>query len=298
MCDDGDKCNGAELCVSGKCEAGKKPDCDGLQAVACKIPTCDKVNGCSYAPAKNGTSCSDNNQCTENDICSSGKCFGKLKKCNDDNPCTSDSCKYGGQCFYQPKNCNDGSTCTTDSCDKATGKCKYTPKPGCKKCSSATQCNDNNKCTKDACKYGKCVYTKVSGCVGPTDIAIVAFGPTAKPTPAPGKATFSMTLSNYGAVDKTVGGGIYLGIVLSADDKFDSNGMDLAIFNGKWPGYNIGIQSSKVIPSKTKASASVTATIKASDKLKSVKFVCLRVTCPSDKFFSNNQKCIPIELKL
>ena len=43
-CDDGDECNGVEICVDGRCAAGTSPDCDDENA--CTVDTCVPGSGC------------------------------------------------------------------------------------------------------------------------------------------------------------------------------------------------------------------------------------------------------------
>ncbi|MCO4763566.1 MAG: hypothetical protein KC502_18795, partial [Myxococcales bacterium] len=126
--------------------------------------------------------CSDNNACTEPDVCdrTKGACLaGAIKSCNDGNQCTKDSCDPKIGCAYvkldkapcedgnkctesdvcvsgtctagKKKACDDGKPCTLDACD---------PKLGCvyKGVADGGKCSDGNACTTlDVCKTGKCV---------------------------------------------------------------------------------------------------------------------------------------------
>jgi len=70
-CDDGDWCNGPEVCTPGVgCEPGTPPDCD--DGDPCTIDTCDE----------------DADECVNTPIV-----------CNDGNPCTTDVC-VDGECVY------------------------------------------------------------------------------------------------------------------------------------------------------------------------------------------------------
>ncbi len=105
-CNDNNACTSGDVCNNGVC---------GGTAVLCTASDqchvagiCDPATGvCSNPPAPDGTSCSDGNACTVNDVCTGGVCSGTLK------------------------NCNDGNCCTTDSCDPTTGACINTAIPGC-----------------------------------------------------------------------------------------------------------------------------------------------------------------------
>ena len=97
-CDDGDACTGDDLCQAGNC-AGNPISCnDGLD---CTVDSCNTVSGCSHLPQNDlcddeqtctddtcvvgvgcqndpgtGANCSDDNLCTENDVCVNGACVG------------------------------------------------------------------------------------------------------------------------------------------------------------------------------------------------------------------------------
>jgi hypothetical protein len=141
-CDDGDFCNGQEVCSAGACGAGRSPTCD--DGLACTADSCDPITGCAstlqpgfclldpgvcvpagtgpsdvpcltcdptqstttYSPRPNGTPCSDGNVCNGGEQCQGGQCM----------PGT-------------PLVCDDGKTCTTDTCDPVSG-CQATLQPG------------------------------------------------------------------------------------------------------------------------------------------------------------------------
>jgi len=130
--------------------------------------------------------CDDNNECTDNDICSAGTCFGTNKAdgtaCPDDglfcngqeacqsgscqhsgNPCTDDgffcttvSCSEATQCGavqYDHSACDDGNPCTDDSCIGSGGEAGT----GCSNTPNTDPCDDSNPCTSgDACSSGSC----------------------------------------------------------------------------------------------------------------------------------------------
>jgi hypothetical protein len=132
-CDDGQFCNGAEICLMGICQSGTNPCTDdGYSCTAlcdeatdsCNVPSdilCNDgnvctddscigaggdVNGCSYS--FNTDSCNDGISCTENDVCSSGSCSGTPNNnlCLPLPPgCTSATCDIGLGCVYQPAGC-------------------------------------------------------------------------------------------------------------------------------------------------------------------------------------------------
>ncbi len=195
-CLDGDLCNGADHCESGKCVPNKKTvvACDDGNLCTTDYCTQGANGGCKFVPVKSKTPCSDGNACTSSkcfdgfckvwnqNLCDDGvQCTlnscasialpgpgGKSYKqcflptfvhslCSDNKPCTVDTCTKKG-CVNTPKKCDDGNSCTTDSCDKKTGTCKYTPIKDC--CAKDSDCV-GDKCTQVLCnkKTGKCGTT-------------------------------------------------------------------------------------------------------------------------------------------
>ena len=134
-CDDGDLCTTGDACKDGKCLAKAAKSCDDSKE--CTSDACDALTGnCVNQPVTG--SCSDGDNCTENDTCDQGVCVpGPIKECNDDNPCTSDFCSGGGCAFsFNSAPCDDGDACTAnDKC--SLGACQ----PG-----AAVVCDDGNPC--------------------------------------------------------------------------------------------------------------------------------------------------------
>ena len=147
-CDDGQVCNGAEVCnPTMGCQAGTPPNCNdndacttdscnpaaGCQHVAvncadsseCTTDSCNPATGCQHAPVADGTTCGDDANVCTNDVCSAGACAhpNNTNPCADDgNVCTNDVCAAGA-CSH-PNNtascADDGSTCTNDVCSGGT----------------------------------------------------------------------------------------------------------------------------------------------------------------------------------
>jgi|GEM_PF-4303049 len=189
-CDDGNVCNGVEICGSeGGCLGGTAVVCgDGIPCTvdtcvpatgACVatpddglcIPadgTCDPTpvtGGCNY-PTCTPATCIANpcgtavcvaDDCVRGGGCGSGTCCAgacAALGCDDGEPCTNDSCGATG-CVHanNTATCEDGNFCTVaDTC--AGGACG----------GSAALCTDGNPCTDDMCAGTTgCFYPLTSG---------------------------------------------------------------------------------------------------------------------------------------
>ncbi|MSP91509.1 MAG: hypothetical protein EXR79_06870 [Myxococcales bacterium] len=184
-CSDNNPCTIGDLCGGGLCVPGASKNCD--DGNTCTNDACNAGSGdCSFV--KNFSPCTDNNACTQGDICDSGACkSGAPKGCNDANPCTVDLCDAAngacsvlfnaaacddgdgcsvndqcqeGKCAAGPlKTCADLDTCTADACDAKSGGCTFAKIAGCGGfCSADTDCNDQNPCTVNACIQAKCAF--------------------------------------------------------------------------------------------------------------------------------------------
>jgi hypothetical protein len=162
-CDDGNVCNGLEVCeaLSGLCQPGTTIDCDdrnacttdacdpvlGCQSMPlgcddgdlCTKDSCDSVGGCAHVPVV----CIDADLCNGSETCNpqTGICdAGVPLLCDDDDACTLDGCDAATGCTVGPISCNDQDACTADSCDSVSG-CEH----------SAVDCDDQDACTIDSC---------------------------------------------------------------------------------------------------------------------------------------------------
>jgi hypothetical protein len=132
VCDDGNKCNGADTCQGGQClPVGVPLDCDDHNP--CTSDSCDGAFGCVHKNAADGTACGDGDACNGEETCQAGKCQKATPlDCDDVNPCTEDSCDPAGGCRHQEL--ADGSSCGSGrTCQK--GLCL--PKPSSGGCASA-----------------------------------------------------------------------------------------------------------------------------------------------------------------
>ena len=104
-CSDGDACTQSDACQSGVCVGSNPVTCTDDGNVCNGPEVCNPANGqCgSGPPATEGTACSDGNACTQTDECDGlGACVGSNPvDCNDGNPCTNDTCNQTtGQCQH------------------------------------------------------------------------------------------------------------------------------------------------------------------------------------------------------
>ena len=184
-CSDGDVCTRTDTCLAGVC-TGQNPVVCTASNQCHAVGVCNPATGvCSNPPKPDGSACSDNNRCTQTDVCVAGVCAGQspvvctpLDQCHNTGTCNpvtgrcSNPAKPGGSA------CDDGNQCTqTDACSQgvctgqnpvvctaqdqchAAGTCN----PGTGQCSNpqlanGTSCQDGNLCTlTDRCQSGACV---------------------------------------------------------------------------------------------------------------------------------------------
>jgi RHS repeat-associated protein len=140
-CEDGDVCTTGDTCHAGHCGAGGPVEC--APPVACYGPgICDPAfGGCYYPQLSVGTSCDDQNACTESATCDSTViCFEDF--CFEDFGCKG----------HDPVTCSPSNDCRVASCDPATGSCGEVPK------TNGVTCSDNDSCTQvDTCQGGACI---------------------------------------------------------------------------------------------------------------------------------------------
>jgi hypothetical protein len=159
---DGSECTKNDSCYQGKCQPGKKVNCDDGQP--CTLDVCDAKTGkCSYDSNKlEGTPCdADGSVCTQKDTCKQGKCTaGPSQNCGDGNLCTDDVCDAAKGCVQKANValCDDNNACSEgDTCNG-------------KVCSAGKKknCEDYNPCTIDSCSPSQgCLYKATPGQIQP-----------------------------------------------------------------------------------------------------------------------------------
>ncbi len=178
-------------------EDGFAPTCPAScdDGNACTADSC-KNGACVHDPVPNGTSCNDNNACTQQDSCQAGVCVGASpvqcaaqdqchaagtcdtatgvcsnpampdgSSCDDGSACTqSDSCQAGACVGSSPVVCSAQDQChDVGSCNPGTGTCSNPAKP------DGMSCSDGSACTQpDICQAGACVGANPVVC-GPLD---------------------------------------------------------------------------------------------------------------------------------
>lgn len=216
-CDDGEFCNGFELCAGGRCVDGGEPSCD--DGVECTEDSCEG-EGCLNDPkdgmCREALVCSPFDGCIVPDECEDdGECDDGLF-CNGTERCAGGFCEFGvvpvcpsvgclvghcsadeDRCVSPPDDgvCDDGVGCTEDFCG-SDGRCSVTPidaacddgvhctldvcrLDGCGAVPVNSSCDDGVGCTEDRCSPAS-TYADGDGCVGvPNDpFCTTVGGPT------------------------------------------------------------------------------------------------------------------------
>ena len=163
-CDDGNVCNGDEVCVDSQCQAGTPLSCGDGNACngdevcdpvsgcqpgtplvcddsnVCTADSCDAAAGCVSVPVEDGTSCGSGQVCVGG-TCTTGctvdsDCVDG-NACNGTESCVNFVCQAG-----TPLVCDDGNACNgVENCSAAVGCEAGTP----------LNCDDGNVCTVNTC---------------------------------------------------------------------------------------------------------------------------------------------------
>ncbi len=194
---DDDPCNGVLYCSKGvfpyKCALNKQTvvKCAADDDGPCELTACSKANGkCEKNNVADGTSCDDDDKCTQNDACAAGKCAGAINTCscatNADCKAQDDGnvCNGTMYCDKAKKVCvvNDATKvkcptvkdtqCIKNTCQKASGTCAMVAVP------VGDPCEDGDACTYgEACNGGVCdTSTAQSKCKCEADADCKAHG--------------------------------------------------------------------------------------------------------------------------
>ncbi len=165
-CDDGDLCNGAEVCdvASGECQPGPSMVCPTTSDL-CMVAVCDPATGCGFERVN----CDDRVGCTL-DACdpATGRCTNVTdpNQCPSPDPCTPSVCDTQLNACVSSPLCPGGTTCTDGVCE-GTLSCRedldcIAVAPPCQTgaCESGTcrftTATDGDACMVDACSTGFC----------------------------------------------------------------------------------------------------------------------------------------------
>jgi hypothetical protein len=118
-CNDGDACTQTDTCVTGVCTGGNPVVCTASDQ--CHVAgTCTPATGvCTNPTQADGTTCNDNDACTQTDTCQAGICSGA-------NPvvCTAlDVCHLPGTCESMTGVCSNPPACPDPLMCDGTGAC-------------------------------------------------------------------------------------------------------------------------------------------------------------------------------
>ncbi|HNO77103.1 MAG TPA: DNRLRE domain-containing protein [Phycisphaerae bacterium] len=104
-CDDGLLCT-IDICSNAVCE-NVQVDCSHLDDT-CNIGVCNPGDGlCEIAPANEGGTCDDQDDCTVGDACTNGLCEGTFEDCDGDGVCdVDDNCPSVANPGQDPAACN------------------------------------------------------------------------------------------------------------------------------------------------------------------------------------------------
>jgi hypothetical protein len=161
-CDDGNACNGTEICSGGACQPGLPVPCN--DANPCTADACQPSTGaCLFSALPNSNPCPDGDLC-DGDTCQNGACLpGRAVACpadGDGNACTALRCDPStGSCVPRPL--PDGTSCPDDNACNGTETCSDGE---CSVAGTARRCaDDGNPCTREACDpaWG-CVHLAVA----------------------------------------------------------------------------------------------------------------------------------------
>jgi hypothetical protein len=218
VCNDGNACTVAEICVTGICAGGMPVVC--MASDACHAAgICNPATGmCSNPNKADGVACDDGNACTQSDSCQAGVCIGANPvvcavpdQCHDAGVCNP----VTGMCSNPNKAngvaCSDGDGCTQNDtcqagvctsgaplvcpapdqchdagvCNAATGVCSNPSKPNNTSCSDGDACTVNDTCQAGSCAGSPMVCNGGTQCVAGVCVVPACTGTVGLPgTPA------------------------------------------------------------------------------------------------------------------
>ncbi len=187
QCDDGQYCNGAEICNPGiGCIGGANP-CPP-DSNSCTIDACDEATDtCSHTPSD--SLCSDELYCNGVETChpvlgcqdgpdvncSSLTNACNLGVCNEvSDTCVQQHVNEGGICPGDMRFCTGVEKCHNGNCEPPGNPCPsgtYCDEPNdeCVECLNDGHCDDGDQCTDDICVNGSCTFPDNNSCGSEND---------------------------------------------------------------------------------------------------------------------------------
>lgn len=173
--DDGDRCNGVEVC-QGTCQHQGAVTCAATNQCH-DAGQCQPATGMCTNPRKtNGATCDDGNSCTQSDSCQDGVCQPGVSK-----TCASGQRCVGGSCICDAISCSAccvGNQCQLPKCTAGDKRCG--PSGGTQDCIANGGCADwglEKTClTNQVCRSGVCKSTNLGPCTSNFDCVDETYG--------------------------------------------------------------------------------------------------------------------------
>jgi len=185
LCDDGQFCNGAEICDPVlDCQLATPPPVD--DGIPCTLDSCDEESDQAvHTP--------------QNELCDNGIFCDGTEAC-----VATLGCVPG-----ELPNPDDGISCTNDSCNEASDQIEHTP--------DSSLCGEPSSCMSSVCDAVLgCLATPIPGCI---DLNVVQVTGPAQANPSTPLGAV-VSVSNQGSADPAPGP-IEIDVVLSADSEID-----------------------------------------------------------------------------
>lgn len=196
-CDDGAFCTTNDACQSGVCKGTPGNDCGLSATTSCEEVVCDEATDtCAVVPLMDGATCTPDDLCLQQPVCSGGICVGTPRECDGQGPllCHAPVCDpMSGQCVPEPsdeglpcilpndfciidaicvmgtcqgstpKTCPDPGPCQVATCMPSTGVCVPSVVPDGTSCDDLDACTTSESCTQGTCGSGVPITACLNG---------------------------------------------------------------------------------------------------------------------------------------
>lgn len=131
-CDDGNFCTGGDVCTgAGACQAGSPIVCDDNNPCTTDACSASASQPCVYTPVPDGTTCTDDSQCTVGDKCVAKACVpGPAVSCAQGGPCVTTLCDAIVGCTAVPIAAAAATSCGAGMVCDGAGDCAATSQAG------------------------------------------------------------------------------------------------------------------------------------------------------------------------